>query len=61
MDPPGWRPLTNTVEAVRAVRRLTAGEELDFVPTTFSGGAACGWTDIRRFRCPWMSARSAGG
>ncbi|MDE0162787.1 MAG: LLM class flavin-dependent oxidoreductase, partial [Acidimicrobiaceae bacterium] len=36
MDPPGWRPLTNTVEAVRAVRCLTAGEELDFVPTTFS-------------------------
>ena len=36
MAPPGWRPLTNTVEAVRAVRRLTAGEELDFEPTTFS-------------------------
>ena len=36
MAPPGWRPLTNTVEAVRTVRRLTAGEELDFVPTTFS-------------------------
>ena len=36
MDPPGWRPLTNTVEAVRAVRRLTAGEALDFEPTTFS-------------------------
>ena len=36
MAPPGWRPLTNTVEAVRTVRRLTAGEDLDFVPTTFS-------------------------
>ena len=36
MAPPGWRPLTNTVEAVRAVRRLTAGEALDFEPTTFT-------------------------
>ena len=36
MDPAGWRPLTNTVEAVRAVRRLTSGEALDFEPTTFS-------------------------
>ena len=36
MAPPGWRPLTNTIEAVRAVRRLTAGQELDFEPTTFS-------------------------
>ena len=36
MAPPGWRPLTNTIEAVRAVRRLTAGKELDFEPTTFS-------------------------
>ena len=36
MAPPGWRPLTNTVEAVRAVRRLTAGQALDFVPTTFT-------------------------
>ena len=36
MDPPEWRPLTNTVEAVRAVRRLTAGEALDFEPATFS-------------------------
>ena len=35
MGPPGWRPLTNTVEAVRAVRRLTAGGELGFAPTTF--------------------------
>lgn len=33
--PEGWRPYTNTVEAVRAVRRLTAGEELGFEPTTF--------------------------
>ena len=36
MAPPGWRPFTNTVEAVRTVRRLTAGQALDFVPTTFS-------------------------
>ena len=36
MDPPEWRPLTNTVETVRTVRRLTAGEALDFEPTTFS-------------------------
>ena len=35
MIPPGWKPLTNTVEAVRAVRRLTAGETLGFEPTTF--------------------------
>ena len=35
MDPSGWRPLTNTVEAVRAVRRLCAGTALDFEPTTF--------------------------
>jgi len=36
MAPDGWRPLTNTVEAVRAVRRLTSGDELDFEPATFS-------------------------
>lgn len=36
MAPPRWRPLTNTVEAVRAVRCLTAGAELDFEPTTFT-------------------------
>ena len=35
MAPPGWRPLTHTVEAVRAVRRLTAGQQLDFTPSTF--------------------------
>ena len=36
MAPERWRPLTNTVEAVRAVRRLTAGQDLGFAPTTFS-------------------------
>lgn len=35
MAPQGWKPLTNTVEAVRAVRRLTAGQDLGFAPTTF--------------------------
>ena len=35
-DPPGWRPYTNTVEAVRAVRALTAGDELGFEPSTFA-------------------------
>ncbi len=33
--PTGWRPYTNTVEAVQAVRRLTAGQPLGFEPTTF--------------------------
>ncbi len=33
--PAGWRPYTNTVEAVQAVRRLTAGQPLGFEPTTF--------------------------
>jgi len=36
MAPERWRPLTNTVEAVRAVRRLTAGQDLGFAPTTFT-------------------------
>jgi 5,10-methylenetetrahydromethanopterin reductase len=35
LAPAGWRPLTNTIEAVRAIKRLTAGEELGFQPTTF--------------------------
>ena len=35
-DPPGWRPYTNTVEAVRAVKELTSGRELGFEPSTFS-------------------------
>jgi 5,10-methylenetetrahydromethanopterin reductase len=33
--PDGWRPYTNTIEAVRAVRHLTRGDPLDFAPTTF--------------------------
>jgi 5,10-methylenetetrahydromethanopterin reductase len=35
MAPPGWRPFTNTIEAVRTIRCLTAGKGLDFTPTTF--------------------------
>ena len=35
MEPDGWRPFSHTVEAVRAIRNLTAGEELGFSPTTF--------------------------
>jgi 5,10-methylenetetrahydromethanopterin reductase len=34
-DPEGWKPYTNTVEAVRAVKRLTAGQSLGFEPSTF--------------------------
>ena len=34
--PPGWRPYTNTIEAVRAMRSLTAGETLGFAPETFA-------------------------
>jgi 5,10-methylenetetrahydromethanopterin reductase len=34
--PEGWRPYTHTVEAVRAVRALLAGEAIGFVPTTFA-------------------------
>jgi 5,10-methylenetetrahydromethanopterin reductase len=33
--PSGWRPYTNTIETVRAVRHLTRGDELGFEPTTF--------------------------
>ena len=36
-DPPGWRPYTNVVETVRALRRWFAGEALGFMPTTFPG------------------------
>ena len=34
--PPGWRPYTNTIEAVRAMRSLTAGQALGFEPETFA-------------------------
>ena len=37
--PDGWRPYTNTIEAVRAVRNLTAGSELGFEATTFRAPA----------------------
>lgn len=33
--PEGWRPYTHTVEAIRAIRRWLAGEDLGFTPTTF--------------------------
>lgn len=33
--PEGWKPFTNTKEAVQAVRRLSRGEPLGFTPTTF--------------------------
>lgn len=34
-DPRAWRPYTHTVETVRAVRNLLAGERVGFAPTTF--------------------------
>lgn len=34
--PDGWRPYTHTVEAVRAIRRLLAGDDIGFTPTTFA-------------------------
>ena len=34
-EPPGWRPYTNVVETVRALRRWLDGEPLGFLPTTF--------------------------
>ena len=37
--PDDWRPYTNTIEAVRAVRHLTRGDELGFEPTTFRAPA----------------------
>lgn len=37
--PDGWKPYTNTIEAVRAVRQLTRGDALDFAPTTFRAPA----------------------
>ena len=39
--PEGWRPLTHTVETLRALRRLLAGEELGFTPTTFRAPPTC--------------------
>ncbi len=34
-EPPDWRPYTNVVETVRALRRWLDGEPLGFTPTTF--------------------------
>ena len=39
MDPPGWKPLTNTVEAVRAVRRPHRGRGARLRPDDILGGA----------------------
>jgi 5,10-methylenetetrahydromethanopterin reductase len=36
-DPPGWRPYTNVVETIRALRAWLAGEPLGFTPSTFPG------------------------
>lgn len=33
--PEDWRPYTNTIESLRAVRALVRGDELGFEPTTF--------------------------
>ncbi len=38
MAPPGWKPYTNTVETVRAMKDLLAGRSLSFEPTTFGLG-----------------------
>ena len=38
-EPPGWRPYTNVVETVRALRRWLDGEPLGFTPTTFPADA----------------------
>ena len=38
-DPEDWRPYTNTVEAVRAMRSLLAGGPMGFEPETFAAGA----------------------
>ena len=35
-EPDGWRPYTNTVETVRALRRWLDGQDLGFTPTTFA-------------------------
>tara|TARA_B100001123_G_scaffold292586_1_gene326112 strand:+ start:1463 stop:2470 length:1008 start_codon:yes stop_codon:yes gene_type:complete len=35
VEPTGWRPYTNTVETLRAMRALLAGQPLGFAPTTF--------------------------
>ena len=38
-EPAGWRPYSNTVEAVRAMRSLLLGGPLGFEPVTFAAGA----------------------
>jgi 5,10-methylenetetrahydromethanopterin reductase len=39
--PAGWKPYTHTLEALRALRALLAGEELGFAPTTFAAPSSC--------------------
>ncbi len=39
--PADWKPFTHTVEATRAIRRLLAGDDIGFVPTTFAAPAEC--------------------
>lgn len=34
--PSGWKPYSNTIETVRAIRALTSGHKLGFEPETFS-------------------------
>lgn len=36
MAPTRWRPYSHTIEAVRAIRAMTAGQPLGFEPTTFA-------------------------
>ena len=38
-DPEGWLPYSNTIEAVRAMRSLLAGQPLGFEPETFAADA----------------------
>jgi 5,10-methylenetetrahydromethanopterin reductase len=37
--PAGWKPYTHTVESIRAIRRLLAGEPIGFEPSTFAATA----------------------
>ena len=39
VEPIGWRPYTNTIESLRAMRSLLAGQPLGFSPTTFRASA----------------------
>ncbi len=39
--PDGWLPFTHTVEATRAIKRLLAGDDIGFEPTTFAAPPTC--------------------